>query len=100
MIRDMLYYYGNIEIMSGECQVAHPYMNWLRCLASPHFCAVGPENVLPVRMFRFEVYRLKDSGKMPLLMKVSGMVRWRSEEIENWIANGCPELRARNPRRN
>ena len=49
---------------------------------------------------RRTVYRLKDSGQMPPSIKIGGMVRWRPDEIENWISAGCPDLRGRNPRRN
>lgn len=49
---------------------------------------------------RRTVYRLKDAGQMPMPLKINGMVRWRPDEVENWIACGCPEQRARNPRRN
>jgi len=36
------------------------------------------------------VWRLRSSGKLPKPIKVGGSVRWRSEEIDNWIAAGCP----------
>ena len=49
---------------------------------------------------RRTVYRLKDAGQMPMPMKINGMVRWRPDEVENWISAGCPDLRGRNPRRN
>lgn len=49
---------------------------------------------------RRTVYRLKDSGQMPPSIKIGGMVRWRPDEIQSWINDGCPETRARNPRHN
>lgn len=48
---------------------------------------------------RRTVYRLKDAGQMPPSIKIGGMVRWRPDEIQSWISAGCPETRARNPRR-
>ena len=37
------------------------------------------------------VYRLADSGKMPMPIKLSGLVRWRRAEILEWINAGCPK---------
>ena len=39
------------------------------------------------------VYRLADSGKMPAPVRLGSLVRWRSDEIQVWIANGCPTVR-------
>lgn len=36
------------------------------------------------------VYRLSDSGKMPLPLRLGGLVRWSRQTILDWIANGCP----------
>lgn len=36
------------------------------------------------------VYRLTDAGKLPRPVKLGGLVRWRREVIEGWIARGCP----------
>lgn len=36
------------------------------------------------------VFRLSDSGKMPPPLKIGALVRWRMEEIQSWIAAGCP----------
>lgn len=49
---------------------------------------------------RRTVYRMRDAGKLPQPMKIGGMVRWNPEEIEHWIACGCPETRAKYSRRN
>ncbi len=39
------------------------------------------------------VYRLSDGGKMPPPVRLGGLVRWRRDEIQDWIANGCPTVR-------
>lgn len=40
------------------------------------------------------VYRLSDGGRMPHPLKVGGLVRWRTGDIEEWISTGCPDCRA------
>lgn len=37
------------------------------------------------------VYRLADSGRMPRPVKLSALVRWPRQVIEQWIASGCPK---------
>ena len=39
------------------------------------------------------VYRLADSAQMPRPVKLGALVRWRRDEIDNWIADGCPTCR-------
>ena len=36
------------------------------------------------------VYRLADAGRLPRPVKLGALVRWRAEEIAEWIAAGCP----------
>lgn len=36
------------------------------------------------------VYRLSDAGRMPRPIKLGALVRWRRDELEAWIAAGCP----------
>ena len=40
------------------------------------------------------VYRLADSGKLPRPLKLGALVRWRRDEVLQWIADGCPTCRA------
>ena len=35
-------------------------------------------------------YRLADAGRLPRPVKLGSLVRWRSAEIADWIAAGCP----------
>lgn len=44
------------------------------------------------------VYRLSDAGAMPRPVKLGGAVRWRRQELEDWIEAGCPKLRSRGTR--
>lgn len=39
------------------------------------------------------VYRLSDADKMPRPIHLGGLVRWRADEIDEWIAAGCPAVR-------
>ena len=39
------------------------------------------------------VYRLSDSRRMPRPVKLGALVRWPREQVEKWIADGCPNCR-------
>lgn len=39
------------------------------------------------------VYRLTDSGRIPRPVKLGALVRWPREAVEQWIADGCPNVR-------
>ena len=39
------------------------------------------------------IYRLADSGRMPAPLRLGALVRWDLEEIDRWIADGCPSCR-------
>ena len=41
------------------------------------------------------VWRLRDSGGIPKPVIIGRLVRWRSEEIEEWIQAGCPAVERR-----
>ena len=36
------------------------------------------------------VYRLADMGNMPRPVKIGAAVRWRRNELDQWIEEGCP----------
>jgi len=40
------------------------------------------------------VYRLADAGKLPRPVKLGALVRWRADELRQWVADGCPAVRA------
>ncbi len=45
------------------------------------------------------VYRLADSGRMPAVIKLGALVRWRRDDIDAWIADGCKPVRTVTPSR-
>lgn len=36
------------------------------------------------------IWRLRSAAQLPEPIRVGGSVRWNREEIERWMANGCP----------
>lgn len=40
------------------------------------------------------VYRLSDSGKMPLPVRLGALVRWNKSTLDQWLAAGCPPVRS------
>ena len=40
------------------------------------------------------IYRLADAGRMPAPIRLGSLVRWDLNEIDRWIAAGCPSCRA------
>jgi excisionase family DNA binding protein len=44
------------------------------------------------------VYRLADAGRMPWGVKVGALRRWDAQEIDDWIASGCPSVRKKTTR--
>ena len=38
------------------------------------------------------VYRLADDGRMPPPVKLGSLVRWRADELAQWIDGGCPSV--------
>ncbi|MEM7518372.1 MAG: helix-turn-helix domain-containing protein [Planctomycetota bacterium] len=41
------------------------------------------------------LWRLRDAGKLPPPVKLGASVRWRRDEIEQWVKNGCPSKERR-----
>ncbi|MCD8139199.1 MAG: helix-turn-helix domain-containing protein [Planctomycetaceae bacterium] len=35
-------------------------------------------------------YKQVASGKIPRPLKIGNIARWRRDELEEWIASGCP----------
>ena len=39
------------------------------------------------------VRRMADAGKMPKPLRLGGkLIRWRPDEIAEWISDGCPNM--------
>lgn len=58
-------------------------------------CLIGIETVAEMLAVSVRtVRRLADAGRMPLPLRISGLrvLRWRRDEIESFIANGCVVL--------
>jgi prophage regulatory protein len=36
------------------------------------------------------LWRLLSGGKIPEPLRIGGAVRWRLDDVKNWIAAGCP----------
>ena len=36
------------------------------------------------------LWRMHSAGRIPTAIRMGGVVRWSSEVIRNWIAEGCP----------
>ncbi len=36
------------------------------------------------------VWRYRSAGRLPETIKIAGAIRWRQQDIEQWIALGCP----------
>jgi excisionase family DNA binding protein len=39
------------------------------------------------------VYRLSDSGRMPPPVRLGSLVRWRRQQLLDWLDAGCPVVR-------
>ena len=39
------------------------------------------------------LWRLRSSGKLPKPVKVGGSIRWRADDVHQWIEAGCPMIR-------
>jgi len=39
------------------------------------------------------IYRRVDLGAMPAPRRIGRLVRWDMDEIDRWIADGCPNVR-------
>src|SRR5262245_64760360 len=40
------------------------------------------------------VYRMSDAGKMPGPVRIGALVRWRRQEIDDWLVGGCKPVRS------
>ena len=38
------------------------------------------------------IYSIADAGRMPAPVRLASLVRWDLDEIDRWIAAGCPSL--------
>jgi len=38
------------------------------------------------------VWTWRDIGRLPAPVKIGGCVRWRRQDVEEWIEEGCPDI--------
>jgi excisionase family DNA binding protein len=41
------------------------------------------------------LWRLRAARKLPTPVKIGGSIRWRADDIDDWIRTGCPDFGAR-----
>lgn len=39
-----------------------------------------------------QVWRLNETGKLPRPIRLGGSVKWKLNEIAEWVENNCPDL--------
>jgi excisionase family DNA binding protein len=39
------------------------------------------------------IYRLADAGRMPAPVRIGSLVRWRRQDLDEWLAGGCKPVR-------
>ncbi len=65
----------------------------------PAFMTVG-QLAKPIQKSVRSVWRMRSAGQVPKPVKLGGGVRWRVQDVERWIAEGCPaETGRKNDRR-
>lgn len=37
------------------------------------------------------IWRYRSSGRLPKTVKIAGAIRWRQQDIDQWISMGCPD---------
>lgn len=42
------------------------------------------------------IWRLRSAGEIPEPVRIGGTIRWRREEVRQWIEAGCPPRTSRN----
>ena len=60
-------------------------------LARPELLDVG-QVAARLKCSKRSVYRLSDCAKMPRPVKLGSLVRWRVDELDRWIGDGCPAV--------
>lgn len=45
-----------------------------------------------LRCSQRHIYRLCDANEMPQPIRLRSLVRWSREQLEAWVADGCPAL--------
>jgi len=64
----------------SESELQNAMLVDVRCVAEMLGCSTA------------HVRRMVKSGQMPRPVKLGSLVRWRREELDAWIENGCPDV--------
>lgn len=54
--------------------------------------------VLLLQLSKRTIWRMRSAGRLPNSIRMGGSIRWRSTEIERWIAQGCPDIQGEKKR--
>ena len=88
--RDRMGYAGDgtnrekVTMTTNETPPAVPMANDIALLVDAN------EAARMCSMHRGSWYKIVAAGKTPASIRIGSMVRWRRDEIEEWIAAGCP----------
>lgn len=63
--------------------------------ASEPFLITAAELARLLKISTRSLWRLQSAGSLPAPVRFGGTVRWRLDEVRNWIAEGCPPAQAR-----
>lgn len=53
-------------------------------------CITAKQLAIMLSVSKRTLYRLRCAGQLPSPLRIGGVVRWRLDEIINWIEAGCP----------
>lgn len=70
----------NLDVSSDDIRTSGP-----RLISAERLAAI-------LEVSKRTLWRLRSAGRLPRPIQLGGSVRWRADEIEQWIARGCPPL--------
>lgn len=74
----------HLKSITTEQSAASPVLLSVHDLATMLNCSVR------------HIYRLVDTQRIPQPVKLGALLRWVKADIDQWIANGCPDCRKGN----
>lgn len=54
-------------------------------------CISAKQLAIMLSVSKRTLYRMRSAGELPSPLRIGGVVRWRLDEITNWIRAGCPK---------
>ncbi len=64
-------------------------------LPSEPLLVTAGEVATMLRISTRSLWRLRSAGILPEPLRIGGAVRWRADEIRQWITEGCPTPQTR-----